>query len=160
MLCDTPIKKCSLSTSLMVQWLRLQTPNAGHPGSIPCWGPRHHTPQLRVPMPQQESPRAITKPSQKRKRKQKCNLFFFLRSRWACAGFSPSSTAQVRPPDLKAGSFIRLLLWSRSFETHSLDSASTVSSSRTSPLCRVSPTPHGGGAGGCPSSRVPAESSL
>ena len=91
---------------------------------------------------------------------QKCNLFFFLRSRWACAGFSPSSTAQVRPPDLKAGSFIRLLLWSRSFETHSLDSASTVSSSRTSPLCRVSPTPHGGGAGGCPSSRVPAESSL
>ena len=42
-------------------------------------------------------------------------------------------------------------LVSRSFETHSLDSASAASSSRTSPLCRLSPTQHGGGAGGCPS---------
>ena len=31
----------------MVQWLRLSTPNAGRPGSIPGQGPRSHMPQQR-----------------------------------------------------------------------------------------------------------------
>ena len=34
-------------TSLVVQWLRLQAPNAGGPGSIPVQGTRSHMPQLR-----------------------------------------------------------------------------------------------------------------
>ena len=29
-------------TSLVVQWVRLHTPNAGGPGSIPGWGTRSH----------------------------------------------------------------------------------------------------------------------
>ena len=33
--------------SLVVQWLRLHTPNAGDPGLIPVWGTRSHVPQLR-----------------------------------------------------------------------------------------------------------------
>ena len=34
-------------TSLVVQWLRLWTPNAGGAGSIPWQGVRSHMPQLR-----------------------------------------------------------------------------------------------------------------
>ena len=37
-------------TSLVVQWLRLHTPNAGGPGSIPGQGTRSHMPQLRARM--------------------------------------------------------------------------------------------------------------
>ena len=40
-------------TSLVVQWLRLHTPNAGGLGLIPGWGTRSHMPQLRVCMLQQ-----------------------------------------------------------------------------------------------------------
>ena len=36
-----------LRTSPVVRWLRLQTPNAGGPGSIPGQGTRPHMPQLR-----------------------------------------------------------------------------------------------------------------
>ena len=36
-------------TSLVVQWLRLHTPNAGDPGSIPGQGTRSHMPQLKIP---------------------------------------------------------------------------------------------------------------
>ena len=36
----------------MVQWLRLYTPNAQSPGSIPGQGTRSHKPQLRVGMSQ------------------------------------------------------------------------------------------------------------
>ncbi|TEA31481.1 hypothetical protein DBR06_SOUSAS44510002, partial [Sousa chinensis] len=36
--------------SLVVQWLRLHTPNAGGPGLIPGRGTRPHMPQLRVRM--------------------------------------------------------------------------------------------------------------
>ena len=36
----------------MVQWLRLCAPNAGGPGLIPGQGPRSHTRQVRVHMPQ------------------------------------------------------------------------------------------------------------
>ncbi|TEA36668.1 hypothetical protein DBR06_SOUSAS310070, partial [Sousa chinensis] len=36
--------------SLVVQWLRLHTPNAGGPGSIPGQGTRSHMLQLRVHM--------------------------------------------------------------------------------------------------------------
>ena len=42
-------------TSLVVQWLRLQAPNAGGLGLIPGQGTRSHTPQLRVRMPQLRS---------------------------------------------------------------------------------------------------------
>ena len=42
-------------TSLVVQWLRLCTLNAGGPGVIPGKGTRFHTLQLRVHMPQVES---------------------------------------------------------------------------------------------------------
>ena len=34
-------------TSLVVQWLKLQAPNAGSPGSIPGQGTTSHMPQLR-----------------------------------------------------------------------------------------------------------------
>ena len=39
--------KTTEGTSLVGQWLRLCTPNAGGPGSIPGQGPRAHMPQLR-----------------------------------------------------------------------------------------------------------------
>ena len=39
-----------LGTSLVVQWLRLHTPNAGGPGLIPGQGSRSHILQLRVHM--------------------------------------------------------------------------------------------------------------
>ena len=38
-------------TSLVVQWLRPHTPDAGAPGSISGWGTKFHMPQLRVLMP-------------------------------------------------------------------------------------------------------------
>ena len=34
--------KCLLGTSLVVQWVRLRTSNAGGPGSIPGQGTRSH----------------------------------------------------------------------------------------------------------------------
>ena len=48
------VKIRSLGTSLVVQWLRLLTPNAGSLSSIPGQGTRSHTPQLRsnTSMPQ------------------------------------------------------------------------------------------------------------
>ena len=45
----------------MVQWLRLHTPNAGGPGSIPGQGARSHLLQLRVHKPQLNIPLAETK---------------------------------------------------------------------------------------------------
>ena len=48
-------------TSLVVQWLRLHTPNAGSPGSIPGQGTRSHIPQLRVCMLQLKIPHVATK---------------------------------------------------------------------------------------------------
>ena len=36
------VKKALGGTSLVVQWLRLQTPSAGGPGSIPDQGTRSH----------------------------------------------------------------------------------------------------------------------
>ena len=46
------LKKDRLGTSLAVQWLRLHTPNAGGPGSIPVQGTRSHMPQRRSHMRQ------------------------------------------------------------------------------------------------------------
>ncbi|TEA37112.1 hypothetical protein DBR06_SOUSAS210283, partial [Sousa chinensis] len=40
--------KISFGTSLVVQWLRLRTPNAGDPGSIPGRGTRSRMPQLEI----------------------------------------------------------------------------------------------------------------
>ena len=40
-------RRASLGTSLVVQWLRLCTPNAGGLGSIPGQGARSHMQQLR-----------------------------------------------------------------------------------------------------------------
>ena len=48
-------------TSLVVQWLRCDIPNAGHPGSISGQGTRSHMPQLRDYMPQLKVPHAVTK---------------------------------------------------------------------------------------------------
>ena len=45
------LKKKENGTSLVVQWLRLCTPSAEGPGSIPRQGTRFHM-QLRVHMPQ------------------------------------------------------------------------------------------------------------
>ena len=42
--------KTAPGTSLVVQWLRLHAPNAGGPGSTPCWKTRSHTLQPRVHM--------------------------------------------------------------------------------------------------------------
>ena len=41
-----------VGTFLVVQWLRLCTPYAGDPGSIPGWGTGSHMVELRVCMPQ------------------------------------------------------------------------------------------------------------
>ena len=40
----TPFLKYIAGTSLVVQWLRLQAPNAGGPGSIPGQETRSHMP--------------------------------------------------------------------------------------------------------------------
>ena len=40
-------KNSAEETYLMVQWLRLLTPNAGSPGSIPGQGSRSHMPKLK-----------------------------------------------------------------------------------------------------------------
>ena len=51
------IKVAGLKTPLpVVQWLRLQAPNAGGLGLITGQGTRSHTPQLRVCMPQLKDP--------------------------------------------------------------------------------------------------------
>ena len=42
------IKSGGLGNSLVVQWLRLPTPNAGGLGSIPGQGTRSHVPQLKT----------------------------------------------------------------------------------------------------------------
>ena len=42
------MKKEGDGTSLVVQWLRLHTPNAGGLGSVPSQGIRSHKPQLNV----------------------------------------------------------------------------------------------------------------
>ncbi|TEA25323.1 hypothetical protein DBR06_SOUSAS21410020, partial [Sousa chinensis] len=47
--------------SLVAQWLRLRTPNAGGPGLIPGQGTRSHMPQLRVRMLQLKILHAATK---------------------------------------------------------------------------------------------------
>ena len=39
-------------TTLVVQWLRLHTPDAGALGWIPAWGTKSYLPQLRVLTPQ------------------------------------------------------------------------------------------------------------
>ncbi|TEA30390.1 hypothetical protein DBR06_SOUSAS17710012, partial [Sousa chinensis] len=49
--------------SLVVQWLRLHTPNAGGLGSIPGQGTGSHMPQLRIHMPQLKILHAATKDS-------------------------------------------------------------------------------------------------
>ena len=55
------ISKEQYRTSLVVQWLRLHTHNAGALGSSPGQGTRSHMPQLRVHMPQLKIPHAATK---------------------------------------------------------------------------------------------------
>ena len=46
------VESLAQGTSLVVQWLRLCTPNAGDLGSTPGRGTRSHIPQLSVRMPQ------------------------------------------------------------------------------------------------------------
>ena len=45
-----------MGTALVVQWLRLHTPNAGWPGSIPGQGTRLHILQLKIPHAATEGP--------------------------------------------------------------------------------------------------------
>ena len=59
----TVLKKKGGGTSLLVQWLRLQAPNAGGLGLIPGHGTRSHRLQLRICMPQLKIPHAATKDS-------------------------------------------------------------------------------------------------
>ncbi|TEA30634.1 hypothetical protein DBR06_SOUSAS4110079, partial [Sousa chinensis] len=47
--------------SLVVQWLRLCSPNAGGPGSIPGQGTRSHMPQLKIPHAVMKIPHAAAK---------------------------------------------------------------------------------------------------
>ena len=47
------LRTYSLGTLLVVQWLRLCTPNTGGPSSIPGRATRSHMPQYRVQMPTQ-----------------------------------------------------------------------------------------------------------
>ncbi|TEA25904.1 hypothetical protein DBR06_SOUSAS5710017, partial [Sousa chinensis] len=59
-------QQCIGGTSLVVQWVRICTPNAGGPGSIPSRGTRSHMHaaygmQLRVHMPQLRRLHATTK---------------------------------------------------------------------------------------------------
>ena len=54
----TTSRICSIfGTSLVVQWLRLQAPNAGGLGSIAGQGSRSHMPQKRIRMPVPKDPR-------------------------------------------------------------------------------------------------------
>ena len=55
------IYKTKTGTSLLVQWLRLHTPNAGGPGSIPGQGTRSHMLQLNIPYTEMKIPLAATK---------------------------------------------------------------------------------------------------
>ena len=48
--------KTKTGTSLVVQWLRLQAPNAGGPSSTPDQGTRFHILQLGVRVHQQKDP--------------------------------------------------------------------------------------------------------
>ena len=64
-------KRILRGTSLVVQWLRLHTPNAGGPGLIPGQGNRSHMLQLRVRMPQLKIPHAATKRSQMQQRRSR-----------------------------------------------------------------------------------------
>ena len=41
-------KKNTITTSLVVQWLRFCVPNAGGPGSIPCQEIKSHMLQLKI----------------------------------------------------------------------------------------------------------------
>ena len=50
------LKALTVRNSLLVQWLRLHTPNAEGLGSIPGQGTRSHMPQLRVRMLQLKIP--------------------------------------------------------------------------------------------------------
>ena len=54
-------KKERPGTSLVVQWLRLHTPNEGSPGLTPGQGIRSHIPQLRAHVPQLKIPNVATK---------------------------------------------------------------------------------------------------
>ena len=49
-----------LGTSLVVQWLRLNSVNSGAPSAIPGQGTRSHMLQLRVQMPKLKDPHAAT----------------------------------------------------------------------------------------------------
>ena len=60
----------------MVQWLRLLTPNAGGPGSIPGQGTRSHMLQLQVHVPQLKILCAATKTQ-----RSQIIFFFFLKEK-------------------------------------------------------------------------------
>ena len=52
---NTCFQKVMVRTSLVAQWLRLRSPDAGGPCAIPNQGTRSHMPQLRIHMLKQDS---------------------------------------------------------------------------------------------------------
>ena len=73
-LVDITVRLILQETSLMAQWLRLHTPNAGGQGLSPVEGTRFHMPQLSVCMLQKKSnsPCITTKTQD-----NQINIFFF-----------------------------------------------------------------------------------
>ena len=62
--------KQGLGTALVVQWLRLCTPNVGRPGPIPGQGTKSHVPQLSSPATTQDPTcwnRDLSQPPEKHK---------------------------------------------------------------------------------------------
>ena len=59
--CTSDLYSSTAGTSLVVQWLRLQAPNAGGLGSMPGRGTRSHVLQLRVDRLQLKILHAVTK---------------------------------------------------------------------------------------------------
>ena len=89
------IQNMLLGTSLVTQWLRLCTPNAGGSGLVPGQGTRSHMQKLRVCILQLQIPRAATKPRCRQKK----------RHAWSSIPYTPA-----RGWTLPLGSFLRHIL--------------------------------------------------
>ena len=64
------VKYTENGTSLVVQWLRLHTPNAGGPGSIPGWQTRSHMLQLKFLSAKTKAQHSQTNKDLKRKKER------------------------------------------------------------------------------------------
>ena len=73
-------KNINSRTSLVVWWLRLCTPYAGSPGSIPGQGTGPHMPQLKIPCVVSK-----TQCSQTNKYFEKLKNQFSIKIKWKCS---------------------------------------------------------------------------